>query len=321
MAIVKQAAKDLVDILDDEEGNQVAIGLVPWHYRVRLNQTTRQNWESNNWAEYPTSQYYPYPNPQKNTGVTYTPLPAKSEAWDGCPDQRGSTDYSSLDSSMDPPSVADPFPMGFYTNRRPNRSESIRFECTSGSPPPFYCYSHRHMTSPSRGQPPQLGCTSVREITPLTTDNTSIKTAINNLSAAPSSQTHSATGVVWAQRLLTHEWQSAWGNSVHPVDPTKHTDVRKALVLLTDGEDNYTWNARQHLRTACTAAKSAGIKVFTIAAIANTRSGHQTELKNCSSQADDPDGRYVFVNNATPEALEEAFRDIARQLLEFRRVA
>ena len=128
---------------------------------------------------------------------------------------------------------------------------------------------------------------------------------------------------MWGQRLLTHEWQSAWGNSVHPVDPASYPDVRKALVLLTDGEDNFPDYdiGRRHRSRACTAAKNAGIRVFVISAMASTDPRLLSALWTCSSQADDPDGRYLFVNNATPEALEEAFRDIARQLLEFRRVA
>ncbi len=326
MEIVKRAAQDLVDILDDGAADQVAIGLVPWHYRVRLNQATRQDWESNNWAQYPTSRYYPEPNPGAATGVTVTSLPAQPEAWAGCPDQRGPVDFSLLDRSLDPPSTA-PFTMGFYTPRVPQPgSQTIRFECNSGSPKPYYCYSlpgqsFHHI--PQYGQQPQRDCARTSEILPLTTDVNSIKAAINGLSPTYDAYTYSALGVVWAQRLLTHQWQSAWGNPVHPVDPTIYTDVRKALVLLTDGEDTHPnyFTGRVHQEDACTAAKDAGIKVFVISAMASTGWGEQRRLENCSSKADDPDGWYVFFNNATPEALEEAFRDIARQLMAFRRVA
>ena len=45
-----------------------------------------------------------------------------------------------------------------------------------------------------------------------------------------------------------------------------------------------------------------------------------TSLTNCSSKSDDPDGTYVFLNNATAETLRTAFADIATQLVTIRRV-
>ena len=43
-------------------------------------------------------------------------------------------------------------------------------------------------------------------------------------------------------------------------------------------------------------------------------------LRACSSQSDNPDGTYVFMDNATPEALLSAFAEIANQLRTVRRV-
>ena len=334
LAIVKQAAQDLVDILNDGGAGQVAIGLVPWHYQVRLNQTTRQDWESNSWAQYPTSRYYPIPYAYAPNGVTYSSLPAQPEAWAGCPDQRGPADLDALDISMGPPST-DPFTMGFYTYMIATpKLASIRFRCRTGSLLSDYCYSepslHAHQGY-QFGQPPQRNCANFSEITPLTTDADSIKAAIRNLyTPTRRTSTYSALGVVWGQRLLTHEWRDAWGgNPVHPADPTQYPDMRKVLVLLTDGEDTQhmttgddgTAISSAHLDNACTEAKDAGIKVFVIAAMSNPGGQLQDNLENCSSKHDDPDKQYVFVNNITPEALEEAFRDIAWQLLEFRRAA
>ena len=107
-------------------------------------------------------------------------------------------------------------------------------------------------------------------------------------------------------------------------------------MLLTDGEDNYPDTAgnvgansfsegqkviADRRNQACTAAKNAGIKVFTIAAMQESRVGELGDaLTKCSSQADDPNGNYVFINNTTSEDLEDAFRQIARQLVRFRRV-
>ena len=189
--IVKRAAQDLVDILDDGEADQVAIGLVPWHYRVRLNHTTRQNWESNNWAQYPTSRYYPVPYRNAPTGVTYTNLPTQPGSWGGCPDQRGTVALDALDLSMAPPSATDPFTMGFYTHvTQSPKSRTIRFECNIGSPLSYHCYSNpnqrlrRAQGGPQYGQSSQRNCTSFREITPLTTDADAIKAAIRGLSGS-----------------------------------------------------------------------------------------------------------------------------------------
>ena len=65
--VVKDAAQDLVDTITAGDSSAVAIGLVPWHYRVRFDSGMRQRWENNSWAQYPKSgdppsprRYYPY---------------------------------------------------------------------------------------------------------------------------------------------------------------------------------------------------------------------------------------------------------------------
>ena len=110
-----------------------------------------------------------------------------------------------------------------------------------------------------------------------------------------------------------------WGaNRTHPVNPTEHTDAQKALVLLTDGEDNHVSKYPEHRRHACQAAKDDGITVFTIAAMKTGDGGYPQlvdALTNCASKPE-----YAFINNATPEALENTFQQIAAQLARFRRV-
>ena len=111
-------------------------------------------------------------------------------------------------------------------------------------------------------------------------------------------------------------------------------DNRKALVLLTDGEDNQCGTepnkspgncapslAAQQRQEACTAAKDDGIEIFVIAAmVPHLVSGALEQgLRDCSSEGE-REGRHVFVNNATPESLEAAFSNIANQLGGFRRV-
>ena len=144
--------------------------------------------------------------------------------------------------------------------------------------------------------------------------------------------------MLWGQRLLDHGWKGVWGDPIHPVDPVVEKEVRKALVLLTDGDDTYCdlasgQNPSCHNspagvdRTeACAAAKAAGTEIFVIAAMHETQMGNDTAdlLVDCSSQDSaidtDDGGTHVFIANSTPAQLEEAFVSIANQLSEVRRV-
>ena len=100
-----------------------------------------------------------------------------------------------------------------------------------------------------------------------------------------------------------------------------NTDVQKFIVLLTDGEDNHFSDAHAHRQQGCTAAKDEGIIIFTIAALHPRHVGDRLarELRECSSQDEEPDGTYFFVNNGDPDALRKAFSNIGRQMIRIRR--
>ena len=332
MTIVKRAAKDLVDILT-ATGSTVAVGVVPWHYRVQFDSNTRTRWEDNGWAVYPTRRYYPnphwgswrdigrstnrgwFPDPHLVTAAgEWHDLPSKPEAWRGCVDQRRM-------SGVDPPGVSsalptvEPFTMGFYspTVTYP-RDSSISFQCQAGLGKCFDDPSHDKYESR-----PQFNC-GIATIMPLTTDIDRVKRKIDTLSDSGPA-TYSTLGVVWGHRLLAPTWRDIWGDVTHPMDQTE--GLQKALVLLTDGDDNHLDRniVTEHRDNACTAAKNAGIRVFTIAAMEQSRVGELAgDLERCSSQADDPGGKYVFVNNTSPGDLQGAFQQIAQQLSRFRRV-
>ena len=166
----------------------------------------------------------------------------------------------------------------------------------------------------------------------MNTDRAAIVGAIDGLSAV-GWKTYSAHGILWGQRMLLSSWRSVWGGTVHPVDPTSAAGkgVRKVIVLLTDGHDSIcgddnvacTDSAIGISRTdACTQAKNAGIEIFVVAAmhpnLVATEFGKS--LTKCSSQSDDSDQTYAFLNNATPESLQAAFESIASQLRIVRRV-
>ena len=150
----------------------------------------------------------------------------------------------------------------------------------------------------------------------LSTDDQSVSQAINAL-VVKGRGTRSTFGILGAKALLDGA-------------PAEH---HKVLVLLTDGDDRMclgsngrTHNcapsaARLEQRAACTAAKNAGIEIFVIAAMKPifVSGTHETALRECSSEGDRA-GTHVFVNNATPQALETAFTSVALQLQKTRRV-
>ena len=344
VAIVRRAAHVLVDILDPgDEESMIAVGVVPWHINVRLDETMRTAWERDGWAVYPDSKTYP--RPYRVTGrptpsAETWPMPAKPETWNGCLDQR------SLRGASPPPGLgtalpaAAPFTMAFFPVRR-----STSYQCRDLSSDSFsgrfsqWCY-HGPTHTETSTQCPGRSCLQEREapqslcsdeawnafapILPLRRDMGEVRGAIDALIPVGTA-TYSTMGLIWGRRLLTHDWRSVWGGKVHPVDPDDESalGVRKAIVLLTDGEDNYDddLGAASDRSAACTAAKDAEIEIFVVAAMNPSEIGTPLSrgLRDCSSQSDHPDRTYVFLDNHTKEDLEDAFRQIAHQLLVVRR--
>lgn len=347
--IVKKAAEDLIDILAAHENSAIAVGLVPWSYRVRLNQATRTGWETKGWAVYPTERTYPRPTrgpPASNLFLAerqslpaQNRLPSACRAWAGCPDLRVAAGRTTRPSfSLALPS-AEPFVMNFYTHQTTYpESQYVSYACQSytrsqsnrrGGEEPL-CYDIDRVPTGQRicgdgdiqsdgpwRVHPQDNCGGA-EVMPLNPNLDTVRTTIRNLRASGSA-TYSSAGIAWGIRLLASSWRDVWGHAEHPMDAA--SGVHKVIVLLTDGEDNHFSNARTHRQQGCTAAKNEGIIIFTIAAMSPSNVGGRLarELRRCSSQADDPDGTYVFINNSTPEELREAFSEIARQLVSLRR--
>ena len=350
MDIVKDAAKALVNILRPNTHNRVAIGVVPWHMNVRLADATASDWSTKRWARYPTERTYGMPYECTESLSTCTPAaitaelpPSAPEDWDGCLDSHrmgGSGTKAAVPGVADlftTPS-ASPFSQAYYPAFYGAQYECRPFAADLSDIPSDYfqhdCYDlYDADDNRTHDRPPQYGCDDTDPtILPLSTDRTAIIGAIDGLSAV-GWKTHSALGVLWGQRMLLSSWRSVWGGTVHPVDPTTgvNKSTRKAIVLLTDGEDNpcglwdpfcTTNNAGLVRSTACDAAKARGTEIFVVAAMHSIYvSGDlSNSLEACSSKADNPDGTYVFVNNSDEASLEAAFADIAEQLRVYRRV-
>ena len=341
--IVKRAATDLVDVLGPDGENRIAIGIVPWHTHVRLDAGTRDAWERNGWAQYPLSRHYgaSYFCGGRERGCTPTEVdhdlsPSAPETWLGCLDEHRLTGlgrHASLPSSGDlsnPPGRS-PFAQSFFS-----AAYGFAYECLAGEFPDDYANQICHDGPPdaSRGQfpmPSQHGCAVNHPVAlPLSSDRAEIAGAIDALEPV-GARTYSALGVLWAHRLLEHSWKDVWGGDVHPVDPDADDTARKVIVLLTDGEDSHCGIGNESCADsplgidrsdACSLAKETGNEIFVVAAMhpRNVSGALGASLRACSSESENPDGTYAFLDNATPENLEDAFADIANQLITVWRV-
>ena len=358
--IVKRAARSLVDILEPDARNRVAVGVVPWHANVRLGPAAADEWARNGWARYPRRRTYPIPwwcSVSKGllTGeiddCVISPvvddLPASPPAgWLGCLDSHrlgaGGAGPSRLPDRTAEALFATPAGSPFAQSYFPPRGDShtgTHYRCRDASEmpesPSFICYETRQDFAQ------HLCAADDPVLHALSTDPDAIKSTIdalvptNLLANGTGSLTHSSYGVLWAQRMLEPAWKGVWGGAVHPADPATpgHAGLRKAIVLLTDGEDSPHCGpggdsdcSRTALvvprAEACALAKARGTEIFIVAAMkpGHIGSDFESDLRACSSEADHPDGDYVFLNNTTPEDLEAAFADIGEQLRTVRRV-
>ena len=354
MAIVKSAAQTLVSIVGPDEDKRIAVGLVPWQAQVRLNDSMRQSWETHGWAEYPERRHF---------GATYKCNPSGSctsqaedqdlppsppETWLGCLDEQrvDGTGHAKLPNEaalLNLPSEQNAFAQGIFPAYYGWAYDCFEPSDMNNLPSEFglqLCYgtksadAHRWVFDNFAAQ--KYCVADVLSILPLTADEENVKNEISNLKRINGGQTYSALGILWGQRLLTPNWKSVLGaadDAVHPVDPASENGkgVRKAIVLLTDGEDNQCGSGDRSCSRnkvgisradACKLAKAEGIEIFVIAAMdpKEVSGGLADSLRKCSSQADNPTGKYVFINNTSEEDLEDAFADIANQLTIFRRV-
>ena len=335
--IVRAAAKELVAILEPSAVNRVAVALLPWQAAVRLPEMSRIPWETRTWAQFPTSRHYPAVYECQPLGsCTFTSqdqtMPASEpEEWRGCLDETrvsmaGYASYADESEWFETPSEL-PFAKATFPGLM-----GASYDCwRGGSPSDFVrqgCYSAPRAAFRLTPQPSCSAYTP--RILPLSTDRVEIDAAIDALVPIGTS-TYSTLGILWGQRLLSHDWISVWGDPVHPVDPAlaANRGVRKAIVLLTDGQDNRCGGADPYCEVnssmavsrsdACDAVKEQGTEIFVIAAIDGTATGLALSLLNCSSQADRPGGTYAFLDHSDEEGLVETFTQIADQLRVVRR--
>ncbi|MEP1442477.1 MAG: TadE/TadG family type IV pilus assembly protein [Hyphomicrobiales bacterium] len=155
------------------------------------------------------------------------------------------------------------------------------------------------------------------ELLPLTGDRDELFASINSLT--PRGVTAGHNGVTWGINTISSEWQSFWSEDARPADYLT-SNVRKILVVMTDGEFNSTFfdtdvaagrnilNARGSSESAaleyCDLAKDAsrGVIVYTVTLGDNSRA--QDLMEQCASS---PATALVATS---AEELDEAFERI-----------
>ena len=345
--VVKRAAKALVSTLGPNATDRIAIGLVPWSGVVRIGDGERTTWEDENWAVYPTQREYaqPYrcePSPACTppTGGVQTVAATAPEPWKGCIGaQRMNDGGTTAELAPSTTFFETPETRAFAWSMF-DASNGASYACYTDPLPADFgghnaCYDGVYLRRDGTTRPPsapQMDCKD--DTTPmlgLSTDADALQAAIDDLEPT-GRRTYSALGMLWAQRMLDPSWNAVWGGGDHPSDPNtrRGRDVRKAIVLLTDGADTQcgvrrdceTSDVGHTRRTACDAVKAQGTEVFVIIALRPSQvpSGLADDMRACSSQDENPDGNYVFVDNTDGDALEEAFAEIADQLRVVRRV-
>ena len=190
----------------------------------------------------------------------------------------------------------------------------------------------------SRGDRIQDGCASdFPAMVPLDTDAAALRTKIGALtySHIEGPRTYSASGIAWATRMLDPAWRTLWRGDTHPVNPNDraYLEVHKVLVLLTDGQDKIAYSDAQATlvlgkslsslqASACTAAKAAGIDIYVIGAIPESKisQSQRDAFVDCSSATGSSDSSdYVFLGTVTETEIEDTFASIATRLTSLRR--
>ena len=245
-AVVRAAKALVTELLATCDESSIAIGIVPWDKTVRLPDPAE--WRRKGWVA---------TRPNRTSTIP--------TSWAGCVGDRAH-DADPLDAlalaratslSLDLPSSTSAFPAFIYP------------DTTSFSVTPMAALIRAAFPNLATSDPdldldanlkkirdndwgvsgrlgvggPNFNCTAT-EMLPLTTNHTSIETALNHVrtNRVWGGGTMAHLGVTWGRRMLAPTWRTVWGGIDHPIDPAAG-EVTKVLVLLSDGvnvlEDNH----------------------------------------------------------------------------------
>jgi Flp pilus assembly protein TadG len=156
-----------------------------------------------------------------------------------------------------------------------------------------------------------LSCKPVAQITPLTSDKTALKSAIDGYTADGWTAGH--LGTAWGWYMLSHDWNNVWPAASAP--KSAGSNVHKITVIMTDGDYNTYYRnnmeSQDQAASLCQAMK-ADLTVYTIGFGSGMSPGTKDFLKACASTP----SHYFDAENGGD--LRNAFRSIAISLSQLR---
>ncbi len=167
-------------------------------------------------------------------------------------------------------------------------------------------------------------CTPGAAIVPLTSNKTTLKNTINNLTA--NGGTAGPLGTAWAWYMISPSWASIWGTASAPgayadlttMNSNGTPKLRKFAVLMTDGDYNIMSGDDVSQSTAntaalsvCTNMKAKGIEIYTVGFQLSGNTA-KNMLTSCASSTD------KFYDASSNAQLQAAFRDIALKISSLR---
>ena len=293
---LKVATEELIKTFEDQEDLDVKIALVPFSRYVNVG--TKYRHES--WIDVD-----PDTSTTKNVCYKRKPLISKS----GCRRETttGMNDGIPTTGSRE---VCTSYTYGPEETVCSDRTTNIKWYGCVGSRDALLDITD---TRPDRRIPGLMNQSCSASLMTLTDDYTTIRKAINSMSARY--DTYIPAGIMWGWRVLSPQTPFSEGKSYS-------NDVRKFMIVMTDGSNTLSPSYPYHngkdgtyadklMIKACENAKTEGIEIFTVGVDvpnASTRDG----LEACASQAKNA----VAISDSTK--LGETFQDIAGEILSVR---
>ncbi|MCF8467143.1 MAG: pilus assembly protein [Sneathiella sp.] len=243
IAVLKTAAKNLIDILynEDEIRDKLWVGIVPYTTQVNvgpqnidfLKAAYKTNILNNSTSIFTADNYN---NTALLRDVTGDSVNDTVYGWKGCVEMRGDLNGGTVDMTDDPP--ANDFVPFFYGSSEGynNNNKWKTYGVTS-----------------SGSRSPNRQC--LPPILPLTAEKTTIKASIEDMIAS-SSGTSVNIGLVWGWRAISHRWNGRWYGSstinlptdtiTDPENPAPYSALPlndgelymdKVVILMTDGQN------------------------------------------------------------------------------------
>ncbi|PLW75241.1 TadE/TadG family type IV pilus assembly protein [Cohaesibacter celericrescens] len=328
---LKEAATSLVDILEENQQNteDLSIGVVPFNHLVRVDTDSA---DDTSWLDLDVKTSIHRNNLPTNSNrfdlfeTLKDPYTGKSEEWEGCVEARMHP-YDIKDTAPNDSFKESYFLPFFYPDTREhfdnqyNSYNSYLPNSVSKNSPSksiWKEFGEYYQQTFTKNRGPNYSC-YVKRLLPMTTNMDAVRTHISGLGASGNTNIH--LGTIWGLRILSPQAPYTQGRS--------HSDDEnvKFLIVMSDGANTYSryqaygWSndgrisgasstvKEMNNRTleACSAAKSEGVIVYTIA-YGNVGSSTTTMMQNCAT---------LPANAFTPQTTSDmvaVFKEIAAAL-------